>query len=105
MANQLTQLKGSGDNLYPNLVTKPIETNDDLDDTKFWNEGFYATASAAVTNSLANCPVTGTAIQMIVFMHGSYPAQMIITNSTIFTRWRVSNGWQNWYKFTGTQIT
>lgn len=84
-----------------------IANGADLD--TFTTLGMYRTSSAAITNSLSNCPVSGAAIRLVVqrTSHTNRYSQTLITadiaDGTFYIR-KYLSGWGSWYKFTGTQV-
>ena len=79
-----------------------IAPNSDLND--FTTPGFYSTASSAVTNTLSNCPLTGVGFSMIVLQRGGQNTQVIFAASAFFMRMLASDGWRDWYSFSGTKV-
>lgn len=93
-------------------VGKRLPNSANLNDYR--SAGVFSTGQASDTNTLANCPVTGGAIVMIVFnpygigntTSGSF--QLIFTFSTIgtgiFYRTQSGGGWLGWKKVDMTAV-
>lgn len=85
-----------------------ITSNASLND--FYVQGVYYSGSSAITNSLSNCPVSGSGFTMLVMMldtassASSRRVQVIFAGQDIYVRRRDTSAWTSWYRFTGTAV-
>lgn len=67
--------------------------------------GFYGTINSATTASLQNCPASGSAISMLVSLHGGTSVQTIFHAAHIYCRTSTTSGWASWYVYEGAEVT
>lgn len=82
-----------------NVMTTAIPSGADLN--TYESEGWYATANSTTTNSLSNCPHTGSGIQLFVKSRTGPTTQYIIIGEKIYGRRKTSAGWGAWYLYQG----
>ena len=80
-----------------------LENNANLNNLK--TQGFYASSSAASTQTMTGRPSTLTsAFTMLVMKKSSSTTQVIFIGNAIYCRTSTSGGWGSWYSFTGTAV-
>lgn len=74
--------------------------------------GNYVSSSASITNTLKNCPLTGSGfvlhVERITGAKETFCKQRIIVNNFDSKEyWRVQNenAWHTWYLMQGTEVT
>ena len=82
-----------------------IQSGDDLND--YTTPGIYRSTSSSITASLLNIPETFVSgFTMLVFnMATTTYVQAIFAGDRIYMRLSNTNGWLNWFKYSGTLIS
>ena len=80
-----------------------LENNTNLNNLK--TQGFYASSSAASTQTMTGRPSALTsAFTMLVMKKSSSTTQIAFVGNAIYCRTSTSGGWGSWYSFTGTAV-
>lgn len=94
---------------YPGskYLGKNISSNDDLND--YVNPGKYISSYSGITNSLSNCPLSGTGFKLEVeYISGDNIIRQTIkvnnATSDTYIRTYWNNAWQSWYKVNMTEV-
>lgn len=78
---------------------------EDANLNSFIHPGLYGCMTAAIAQSLSNCPTTSNFSMIVMRKSQGNQTQVIFTGQYIYTRTRSSSGWGDWYKFTGTKVS
>lgn len=102
--NKLKSHDDSVDSLNDKVVGVALSSGDDLND--YNDVGEYSAVNHSTAATIVNRPSDlSVAFVLLVLNKGGNNFQVIFSHDgKIYTRSKVSTGWLNWVKFTGTSM-